>query len=837
MTARMVVVQGDITGQEVDAIVNAANERLRGGGGVDGAIHRAAGPRAAGGMHRRSAAARPARRGSPRAIELPARHVIHTVGPVWQGGGQGEPALLAACYRNSLELAVANGVRTIAFPGISTGRLRLPARGGDPARDDHGQGLPGDDAGDRAGPLRDLRRSGDRGRRAGPGRARPALISGRRCARAAARAPASSASLSAGAAPQLGRRRLAPARPAARRRAALRGLLVLHRAALDPLEPRAVELAGLVEQRVGDRADMRVDALEVAQDVEVRARSNRCSPAARRAAAPGGSRPPGARRRGPRPSRRSACAAIATSPDMKTPSAIRRLSSTWACSASISAQPSLEKRSCRRIFFSASSSRLLSMMSPMCSRLVVNARISAERRLSPGIERLAADVGDEQLDRLVQLVDRVSPCAAARRASAGRCERNTSKESRSMVSIRSPMRSASRAAQASARLGLSRVVRSRWRGCSGSTSTGRSGRRRAHSLATTSVSRMKREAERQVEGGVEVDHDAAGRRLPAAAARARPWRRTAAATDAAGQAEDQIAERDPARRGLVGEGRGDRRHGGAEIGAEHQRAGAGQRQHADARERHDQQHDRQAGMGEPGQQRGDQDQDQRLAGERAEQLLQDRRFAHRRRGEQDQPQRQQHQPEPDRDPAEPVVARPLGAVVGDHADQDQDRRQPVEVERQHLGDQRAAEVGAEHDRERRRGRRPRRGRRRTATTSAVAVLLCRIPVTPRPARNAAKRLRSETRSRWRRSAPNTRMIPVRTMRVPHSRSATAPSSWIRIVGRGRRVTSGHRCGAHGAAPAVAGACRLAQRVGGCRRPVLVRLLRSRSRSGSRGPRQ
>ncbi len=125
MDERIEVIVGDITVMDVDAIVNAANNTLMGGGGVDGAIHRAAGPK----LVEECLLLKGCPTGEAKISgghQLPARHIIHTVGPVWHGGGKNEEKLLASCYQKSLGLARENNIKTIAFPAISTGAYRFP---------------------------------------------------------------------------------------------------------------------------------------------------------------------------------------------------------------------------------------------------------------------------------------------------------------------------------------------------------------------------------------------------------------------------------------------------------------------------------------------------------------------------------------------------------------------------------------------------------------------------------------------------------------------------------------------------------------------------------------
>ena len=129
--AKVCLVQGDITDMETDAVVNAANSSLRGGGGVDGAIHRRGGPSLLEECKRLRAREWPGGLPTGKAAVTPggnlkAKYVIHTVGPVWRGGTQKEPELLAEAYRNSLKLAVSKGLKTVAFPSISTGAYGYP---------------------------------------------------------------------------------------------------------------------------------------------------------------------------------------------------------------------------------------------------------------------------------------------------------------------------------------------------------------------------------------------------------------------------------------------------------------------------------------------------------------------------------------------------------------------------------------------------------------------------------------------------------------------------------------------------------------------------------------
>ncbi len=129
MSPRLEAAGGDITTEQVDAIVNAANRQLRGGGGVDGAIHRAAGAERLHAACRAIGECPPGQAVVTEGFDLAARFIIHTVGPVWRGGSEGEPETLAACYRSSLAVADEVGARSVAFPAISTGVYGYPPEG------------------------------------------------------------------------------------------------------------------------------------------------------------------------------------------------------------------------------------------------------------------------------------------------------------------------------------------------------------------------------------------------------------------------------------------------------------------------------------------------------------------------------------------------------------------------------------------------------------------------------------------------------------------------------------------------------------------------------------
>ena len=138
MAPLLQAVQGDITAEHVDAVVNAANRGLSGGGGVDGAIHRAAGAERLQAACRAIGECRPGDAVVTDGFDLPARFIIHTVGPIWRDGTEGEPEILAACYRNALRVADEVGARSVAFPAISTGAYRYPVGTGRRGRRDHG---------------------------------------------------------------------------------------------------------------------------------------------------------------------------------------------------------------------------------------------------------------------------------------------------------------------------------------------------------------------------------------------------------------------------------------------------------------------------------------------------------------------------------------------------------------------------------------------------------------------------------------------------------------------------------------------------------------------------